>query len=289
MAIFLSNKGGSGRSTTAANVAAQLASAGYSVCLVDLDVRSATLGAVLGLPGMETGVEAGNVYRSGPSVGVLDVLGDVDHPLPAAAVLGARHDVWTAPGLRRPPRSGGLWLVPGNHADWRMAWADALAGRIGTMLTVLSGAHDLTIVDLRAGKDDLLSATVAATHAGAPVTVDRWLIFHRWTPQHVHGAGQLAEHLAAALGPERARDVTLVRTADAVSGTDGDRGQLAILSSRRLHRFPLLRPTIPYTSSLQRRETLITATGSPTDQAAVDAFRGLGAFLVDPRASGAAA
>jgi MinD-like ATPase involved in chromosome partitioning or flagellar assembly len=55
----ISHKGGTGRTTTAANVAYRLALRNRSVCCVDLDLDSPTFGAVAGLRGMEQGAEIG--------------------------------------------------------------------------------------------------------------------------------------------------------------------------------------------------------------------------------------
>lgn len=290
IAVFLSNKGGSGRSTAAANVGVQVASAGYSVCLVDLDLRSATLGAVLGLPRMENGIDAATRYPSGPSLGVLDLLGaDVLREDAAGSrqrtapppFLATRHDAWRAPGRRRPPLAGDLWLVPGNARDERLAWHEALAQRLRTMIEVLRGAHDLTIIDLRAGKHDMLRALIEAGRTSPADSIDLWLVFHRWTHQHVYAASALAEHLALLhRGRPTGPPILLVRTADGATTQATDR-DLAVLSTRRLHAFPLFRPTIPFSPTLQQRETILRPRGDAADEGTVDAFRRLGAFLIE--------
>jgi len=197
----ISHKGGTGRTTTAANVAYRLALRNRSVCCIDLDLESPTFGAVVGLPGLEQGAP----------VGIHDFL-HVDgalRPRPPEAASDALVDVWRHATLPRPPvgRAGRLHLLPGSRERLGipLVSTEKQGEILARIVATLRGEYDHVLLDVRSG----VSATVEAVLAADDVLeAVNWLVFFRWTPQHLLGAGDLCERLAAT-----GADISLVRTA----------------------------------------------------------------------------
>lgn len=196
-----SYKGGSGRSTAAANVAYQLAVQGYDVCLVDLDLASPTLGAILGMEGYETGAEQG-----------------VHHLLPRTGGLEPVYGIANAPAMvldvtaycqsdEVPLNATGKFEVLLGSRDFEdvldsFAQVDDPLDKLLVMLG--EERYDAVFVDVRSGSDSPLDALATGP------TFKRWVVFHRWTPQHLEGTYRL---LKQDLGPLGQGDVLLVRTA----------------------------------------------------------------------------
>ncbi|MET9393606.1 SCO2523 family variant P-loop protein [Streptomyces sp. NPDC006624] len=212
MLVFAaSDKGGTGRSVTSANLAYQRALVGDDVCYVDFDFGSSTSATVFDVPEAAHGVTGGGLHSY--------LQGDTGEP--------PRLDVWQRTEhpvlLSRPHGSGRLVLLPGDVSGGEFATDEETTDRCVDLLLRLHGEFDLVIVDLSAGRsyatDMVLGAT--ARHAMRHIRA-RWLVFHRWTRQHltaVHGLvfepyGIL--HTGAARGHDPdvlGRSVRFVRTA----------------------------------------------------------------------------
>ncbi|MFI6370259.1 SCO2523 family variant P-loop protein [Streptomyces sp. NPDC050546] len=226
MIIFAtSDKGGTGRSVTCANIAYRRSLAGDDVAYADFD---------FGSPGAAAVFELDAVVRDVPDPGVHSYLqGRVCEP--------ARLDVWSLSRREElrgaPMESGRLCLVPGDHGGGEFPVGACEARRCAELLLALEEEFDLTIVDLRAGRSyavDLALRTTARPELRYVPT--RWLVFHRWTRQHIAGAvglvhgdrgilraGVLWGHDQAALS-ERIR---YVRTAVPGPGIPQDGGEAA--------------------------------------------------------------
>lgn len=191
--VGLSHKGGTGRTVTLANVAYQLVCRGHSVCLVDLDLASPTMGSVLGVADAAVGVAGTGVHTfldpdTASSITVGDALIDLfEHDVPSRRNSGRFRFL---PGTRE----GDLGLAPEEMAPGLMR-----------CLSVLGGEFDFVLADVRSGASTVASAL--ATPALAPLKL-RWLFFYRWTPQHLAGLDDLVSWLA----PEVSA-IGLVRTA----------------------------------------------------------------------------
>ncbi|MFF3510999.1 SCO2523 family variant P-loop protein [Streptomyces sp. NPDC002573] len=180
MLVFAaSDKGGTGRSVTSANLAYQRALAGDDVCYVDFDFGSPTAAAVFDVPG-ELGIDQGGLHTY----------------LEAGTVEPARVDIWAHtlhPVLRnRPNGSGRLVLLPGDASGGEFATDQDTLRRCVDLLLRLNSEFDVIIVDLSAGRsyamDMVLEATAQPELRGVQA---RWLVFHRWTRQHVLAASGL--------------------------------------------------------------------------------------------------
>ncbi len=181
MLVFAtSDKGGTGRSVTSSNVAFRRALQGSDVCYLDFDFGSPTAGAIFNIPSVYRGTSAGGLHSY--------LRGEVAEPL--------RVDVWNESdrsSLRgRPPGAGRLVLVPGDRGGGEFAVLTEMADRCAELLLQVEEEFELTIVDLSAGRsyatDVALSATADPRLRGAQC---RWLVFHRWTRQHIIAASGL--------------------------------------------------------------------------------------------------
>lgn len=186
--LSLSHKGGTGRSVASANVAFHAARQGEHVCLVDVDLASPTLGAVLGIPGLEAGVAAPSRHGSPSSLGDL-----LDHPDQASSIDQALVSAWKSPDLMQYASGpvGDLYLLPGS--SWRGDEAyHRLTEPLAHALGMLNDRFDRVVVDVRSGV-----STVVQAFLEPPLSqeVDVWLVFFRWTPQHVTGLDALLRGL----------------------------------------------------------------------------------------------
>ncbi|WP_309060869.1 SCO2523 family variant P-loop protein [Streptomyces sp.] len=181
MLVFAaSDKGGTGRSVTSANLAYQRALTGDHVAYVDFDFGSPTAAAVFDVPGAMRGTEERGLHSY--------LEGDVTEP--------ARIDVWRQtehPLLRaRPNQSGRLVLFPGDAGGGEFATGEDALERCADLLLRLHGEFDLVVVDLSAGRSYAVDMVLAATaHPRMRYVPFRWLVFHRWTRQHVIAASGL--------------------------------------------------------------------------------------------------
>ncbi|MFF3910160.1 SCO2523 family variant P-loop protein [Streptomyces sp. NPDC001848] len=181
MLVFAaSDKGGTGRSVTSANLAYHRALAGDDVCYLDFDFGSPTAAAVFDVPDARRAAEDRGLHSY--------LTGEVGEP--------ARIDVWAEtehPVLRnRPPGSGSLVLMPGDVSGGEFAITDDTLRRCVDLLLRLNSEFDIIVIDLSAGRsyavDMALKATAQRELRGV---LARWLVFHRWTRQHVAAAASL--------------------------------------------------------------------------------------------------
>ena len=183
MLVFAaSDKGGTGRSVTSSNLLYRSALQGNDVCYVDFDFGSPTAGAIFGIEGAENGTMSGR---------------GTHRYLRLDASQPERIDVWSdtdRPTVRqRPPGAGRLVLLPGDKggSDFTRDAQPNLRRCVDLFLT-LNAEFSLCIIDLSAGRNLAVELALRATAAPELRGVQsRWLVFHRWTRQHVVAAGGL--------------------------------------------------------------------------------------------------
>lgn len=203
-----SHKGGTGRSTTTANVAYQLACQGESVCIVDLDLASPTFGAILELSGLEAGADLG-IHDLLPrhSRGVNRV---IDAPIPpneAAELCVSVADYSSSAAVRMDlqAQSGRFDLLPGKREmNENLAEFDVMGAVLDSILEELVDHYDYVFLDVSSGTD---SALYALAQGRTDLT---WVVFYRWTPQHLAGFARLILELRDQMGQE---NILGVRTA----------------------------------------------------------------------------
>ena len=179
----ISHKGGTGRSVTLANVAFRLALKGYDICCVDLDLTSPTLGSVLGIAKLETGVE-----KEGSQVAPRSIFDILNRGNDAQKVINmcdtALVDVWGASGelqVSKPIANPIFRLLPGfkNIND------DVLElSRLPLLLEALSDRYHVVILDVRSGNSKVADALASPE---CDPYIDSWLLHFRWTRQHLAG------------------------------------------------------------------------------------------------------
>jgi hypothetical protein len=175
----VSDKGGTGRSVTSTNVAYQAALIGQDACYLDFDFGSPTVGAIF-----DVEEYADEVLTDG----LHDYLnGRVPEP--------RRLDVWglsARDSVKQPPGGGRLDLFPGTKGGSSFVVDDHNAARCLDLIVRLNEQYDLCIIDLSAGRSfaaQLALQTLA--HPALAGVEARWLVFHRWTRQHVYAARSL--------------------------------------------------------------------------------------------------
>lgn len=296
-----SDKGGTGRSVTSSNVLYRRAMLGSDVCYLDFDFGSPTAGAIFSIDAVARGTANGGLHSY--------LRGD----LPADAI--DKLDVWARSdrqNLREKPiGAGSLVLAPGDVGDSEFPTSREIVERcVRLFLRLQEEEFELCLVDLSAGRSQAVQIVLAATAHPAirEVMTSRWLIFHRWTRQHilaaaglVHGRRGLVEAgVAHGHDPTALRaSIRFIRTAvvDPDSTTlagmrapqvawlrDCDRSLRELASRNKLGRTSVL-GTIPLDPMLQWREQLITDDDVWAKQVAnaetVDAFELLAKRLVD--------
>ncbi|HEY3866981.1 MAG TPA: SCO2523 family variant P-loop protein [Actinocrinis sp.] len=298
MLVFsVSDKGGTGRSVTSTNLAYQYAFDGRDTCYLDFDFGSPTVGAIFDVgEAAARGVEQGGLHEY----------------LAGQPTRLTRIDVWSASRretLDRPPRAGRLTLVPGSLGGGEFVLDDDMVDRCAALFAQIDDEYELTLVDLSAGRSFAVDMALRATALQALEGVTtRWLVFHKWTRQHivaadglVFGAGGLLDSAkAAGHTEERARGmIRFVRTALIDTASDTVRhlstqqlnwlysinGELEKMADSRGLGSTVRIASIPLDPVLQWREQLITGrdVASPpiANQATYDAFRELAAALDD--------
>lgn len=282
----ISHKGGTGRTVTTANIAYHLAAEGHDVCIVDLDLASPTLGAVVGLSDISAGAL--------DSKGIHNILyGDV---IPENVELLLR-DVWESPDISgfHSFSSGEFRLLPGTNggSDMLLSYERSEEReRLRRVLQELLARYEFVFCDLRSG-----IGSVAHTFVSSPVAekVYAWILFHRWTRQHLAGVIDLAQRLNEAVAIEPSPRFMTVRTAkiDPESVPPGSRtwinqrddelwAEHKKLSSATNSELTNL-GTIPSELLLQWNECILTEAllGSTTAKATADSFRDVATRLVE--------
>lgn len=296
MLIFASSdKGGTGRTVTTCNLAHQLSLRGRNVVYLDFDFGSPTAGAIYEIDELERGAANGGLHsflQTGEAYKLWDVRRSTARP-----------------DLRVPPSGAGrMVLIPGDRGGGEFSMDAAAAQRVASLLAEMTHQFHVTIVDLSSGRS---SAVQMALHALASKQLAkakvRWLVFHRWTRQHVlaasgllyEDAGILKYAEEVGLGPKFQHKVRTVRTAvpdlmaesSASSGAQAawlqefDRKLDELAQDRKLGGAVLLGNT-PMEPMLQWREQLIlnadVARGF-ANLATVEAFARLAVALEDER------
>ncbi|MBL1073166.1 hypothetical protein JK358_02025 [Nocardia sp. 2] len=181
MLVFAaSDKGGTGRSVTSCNMAYWLSMRGKKVAYLDFDFGSPTAGGTFEISRVDRGVTDGtglHEYLLGHngSVERLSVRSETDR----VALRQSRHP------------SGRLVMFPGDRdgGEFTSTPDRAMVGRCAALLAACEQEFDVTFVDLSSGRSVALALVLEATqrpqlaHATA-----RWLVFHRWTRQHLIAA-----------------------------------------------------------------------------------------------------
>lgn len=181
MLIFAtSDKGGTGRSVTSCNLVYRRALQGSNVSYLDFDFGSPTAGAVFEVAAAATGTDGGGLHSY----------------LQGRKVEPVRLDLWTESdrtALRaRPVNAGRLTLFPGDRGGGEFALSEDVVRRCTELFLRMEEEFDVTLVDLSAGRSFAVDLALEVT--GQPAlrsTVSRWLIFHRWTRQHIVAAAGL--------------------------------------------------------------------------------------------------
>jgi hypothetical protein len=293
-----SDKGGTGRSVTSSNVAYRFALQGGDVCYLDFDFGSPTAGTIFNVDGASRGVLTGTGLHS-------YMRGRVSEPVAL--------DIWTqsdrASLRHRPPGAGRLVLYPGDAGGSEFSIDDEMVGRCIRLLRRLDEEFEICLLDLSAGRSYAAEMVLAATAAPEMRSVtSRWLVFHRWTRQHIIAAAGLVHGLRGILevGAERGHDpieladsIRFVRTAvvdpnaDELAGLrasqvawlrDCNRDLQELASDRRVGRTAML-GAVPLDPVLQWREQLISDNDVYARQIAnretVDAFELLAKRLTE--------
>ena len=299
MLVFsVSDKGGTGRSVTSTNLAYRAALQGFDTVYLDFDFGSPTVGAIFDVDHARSGVRKQGLhqYMDGAPGGPL------------------RIDVWTESNresIVRPLGARALTLMPGTLGGSEALRVDEdMVERCADLFLRLQEEFEFCIVDLSAGRSAAMELVLRATSSGrARAIPQRWLVFHRWTRQHVIAAGNLVhgDHglikfgVSCGFGVDELEEmISFVRTA--VIDPHGDSARilnsaqqawlvevdrdLELLASEcRLGR-DLRIGTIPLDPVLQWREQLITDKDVYATQVAnkvtVDAIKALADRLCEP-------
>ncbi|MEW9533407.1 SCO2523 family variant P-loop protein [Microbispora sp. NPDC049125] len=211
MLIFaISDKGGTGRSVTSTNIVYRHALQGNDVCYLDFDFGSPTAGAIFSVSSVARGTKEAGLHEY--------LRGECTEP--------RRVDIWSESdraGLRaKPPGAGRLVLFPGSEGGGELSAVDEdMVRRCVQLFNRLEEEFDLCMVDVSAGRSFTAEMVLQAT-ARLPRIPFRWLVFHRWTRQHIIAADGLVTgtdgllDVGGRLGhdPEDLRDrIRFVRTA----------------------------------------------------------------------------
>jgi hypothetical protein len=174
-----SDKGGTGRSVTSCNIAFQLAQR-LDVAYLDFDFGSPTSGAIFEIPKAERGVERDGLHTY-----------FAHHTADPRSL-----DVWRTTSrsdLRGGNvRAGRLVFFPGDRGGAEFGTSRDIDLRCVELFTRLDSEFDVVVVDLSAGRSTALTmALVATAQETMRGVIARWLVFHRWTHQHIVAANGL--------------------------------------------------------------------------------------------------
>jgi hypothetical protein len=299
--VATSDKGGTGRSVTGSNVIYRRALQGSDVCYVDFDFGSPTAGAIFGIGALTRGTTTGNGTHS---------------YLLGRSATEELWDVWRhsdRPNLRqRAPGTGRLVLVPGDANGGEFSSDDTVVDRCVDLFLRLHSEFEVVLVDVSAGRSYAADIVIAATSSpGLRKVTTRWLVFHRWTRQHilaahglVHGERGLLD-IGAQHGRDRDQfidDIRFVRTAIVdpnapdLSGLrseqlawlrEANRGLQQLAADRGVGRSTML-GAVPLDPVLQWREQLITDSdvraSKVANEATTEAFDSIAKKITDDAA-----
>jgi hypothetical protein len=299
--IATSDKGGTGRSVTSSNVLYRRALQGGDVCYVDFDFASPTSGSIFGISALNRGTTTKKGTHS---------------YLQGRWATEEVWDVWQhsdrASLRQRPPGTGRLALMPGDAGGGEFAFDDDVVGRCIDLFLRLHSEFEVVLVDLSAGRSYAAEIVIAATTSPALRNVTtRWLVFHRWTRQHILAANGLVFgdrgllDISEEYGRDREHfidDIRFVRTAIVDPNTPDLAGlrppQLAWLreTNRGLQRLAAemsvgrnaMLGVVPLDPVLQWREQLITDSdvwaSHVANEATVAAFDSIAKKITDDSA-----
>lgn len=301
MLVFAtSDKGGTGRSVTSSNVVYRRAIQGGDVCYLDFDFGSPTAGAIFNIAAAIRGTPKGGLHSY--------LQGKLNEP--------EQLDVWSESdriALRdRPPGAGRLVLFPGDIGGGEFSSNRDVVQRCVSLFLRLEEEFELCLVDLSAGRSYAISMVLAATaEPDLRSVTTRWLVFHRWTRQHIIAASGLVygDRGILEIGVDRGHDrrtlndsIRFVRTAvvdpdsPELAGLrpaqvawlrDANRDLQELAGQVKLGRTSML-GMVPLDPVLQWREQLIsdndTFASQIANQQTVDAFETLAKRLVDDAA-----
>ncbi|MGH3718280.1 MAG: SCO2523 family variant P-loop protein [Pseudonocardiaceae bacterium] len=301
MLVFAtSDKGGTGRSVTSSNLVYRRAVLGGDVCYLDFDFVSPTAGTIFDIPAAFLGTHNGGLHGY----------------LQGRPIEPEQLDIWSesdSPALReRPANAGRLVLFPGDIGGTDFPCDRDVVQQCVRLFLQLEEVFELCLVDLSAGRSYAIEMVLAATAEPELRSVTtRWLVFHRWTRQHIIAASGLAYDNKGILesGVNRGHDrealtnsIRFVRTAV----VDPDSSELAglrpaqvawlrqvnrdlheLAGKQRLGRASLL-GEVPLDPMLQSREQLISDNDAYASEIAnkktVEAFETLATRLFDDAA-----
>ncbi len=301
MLVFAtSDKGGTGRSVTSSNVIYRRAVQGSDVCYLDFDFGSPTAGAIFNIDKANSGTLNGGLHSY--------LRGKLNEPEQLEQL-----DVWSETEnvvLRdRPLGAGRLVLFPGDAGGGEFSSNRDVVQRCVRLFLRLQEEFELCLVDLSAGRSPAIETVLAATAEPELRSVTtRWLVFHRWTRQHIIAASGLVygDRGILDIGVDRGHDrgtlkdsIRSVRTAvvdpdsPELAGLrpaqvawlrDANRDLQELASQLKLGRTTML-GMVPLDPVLQWREQLISDNDTYASQIAnretVDAFETLAKRLVD--------
>ncbi|MDP9796559.1 hypothetical protein J2S43_005071 [Catenuloplanes nepalensis] len=301
MLVFAtSDKGGTGRSVTSSNVVYRHSLQGGDACYLDFDFGSPTAGAIFQISAAQAGVEHDGMHSY----------------LRGQAASPRRLNVWTEsqrPSLRsRPAGAGRLMLYPGDAGGGEFASTEEIVDRCAELFLRLDEEFDLCLVDLSAGRSYAIDIALAATARDDLAHLrHRWLVFHRWTSQHIGAAASLVygDRGILRIGEARGHDprrlsgsVRFVRTAvvdprspeyaglrpEQLAWVDACNQELQRQAARERVGRTLMLGQIPLDPVLQWREQLLTDGDvwqrHAANQETVDALDALAKRIVDDTA-----
>ncbi len=203
-------------------------------------------------------------------------------------------------------------LVPGDAGGGEFSFDDAVVDRCIDLFLRLHSEFEVVLVDLSAGRSYAAEIVIAATSSPELSNVTtRWLVFHRWTRQHILAAHGLVYgergllDIGEAHGQEREKfieDIRFVRTAIVDPNAPDLAGlrppQLAWLreANRGLQRMAAeldvgrsaMLGAVPLDPVLQWREQLITDSDvwarHVANEATIEAFDSIAKKMIDESA-----
>jgi hypothetical protein len=175
-----SDKGGTGRSVTSSNILYRSALLGRDTCYLDFDFGSPTAGAIFSAASVARGTDRGGLHSY----------------LQARSLRWDSVDIWTQSERRelrgKPLGAGRLVLLPGDKGGGEFPAKKEIMGRCVDLFLRLQEEFTICLVDLSAGRSQAIEIVLAATAHPELKNVRgiscRWLVFHRWTRQHILAA-----------------------------------------------------------------------------------------------------
>jgi len=181
MIIFAtSDKGGTGRSVTGSNLAYRHALQGKDACYLDFDFGSPTSGAIFDLSKVQAGTDGDGLHSY-----LVD-------GIPEPRTINVWAETQREALRNRPAGVGRLTLIPGDRGRGEFPSSAEIVKRCVDLLVRADEEYDLVLVDLSAGRSYATEIVLAATADDALKAVEaRWVVFHRWTRQHIIAASGL--------------------------------------------------------------------------------------------------